>query len=233
MSSLQNLGLGSWPRRRAVLSPDRVAVEFEGTVLTFAQFAARVELLSAWLAHHGVGPGDRVAYWGGNHVALLETLFASTRIGAICVLVNARLAPAEAQYILQDSGASVLFFGREQSEATEMIAERIPAAVLVDVDGTWVGAAYPHLPADVAPVPEINCGLDDPALLMYTSGTTGRPKGAVLTHGNIFFNDVNVLIEDDIRPDEVCLAAAPQLDGGTGVYHDGVRLLAYILSIES
>ena len=209
MSSLQNLGLGSWPRRRAVLSPDRVAVEFEGTVLTFAQFAARVELLSAWLAHHGVGPGDRVAYWGGNHVALLETLFASTRIGAICVLVNARLAPAEAQYILQDSGASVLFFGREQSEATEMIAERIPAAVLVDVDGTGVGAAYPHLPADVAPVPEINCGLDDPALLMYTSGTTGRPKGAVLTHGNIFFNDVNVLIEDDIRPDEVCLAAAP------------------------
>lgn len=209
MSSLQNLGLGSWPRRRALLSPEKVALEFEGTVLTYAQFAARVESLSAWLAHQGVGPGDRVAYWGSNHVALLETLFASTRIGAICVLVNARLAPAEAQYILQDSAASVLFFGREQSEATEMIAEKIPAAVLVDVDGTGVGPTYPQLPADVAPVPEINCGLDDPALLMYTSGTTGRPKGAVLTHGNIFFNDVNVLIEDDVRPDEVCLAAAP------------------------
>ncbi|WP_425860823.1 acyl-CoA synthetase [Arthrobacter sp. TWP1-1] len=209
MSSLQNLGLGSWPRRRALLSPDRVALEFEGTVLTYAQFAARVESLSAWLSHHGVGPGDRVAYWGANHVALLETLFASTRIGAICVLVNARLAPAEAEYILRDSAASVLFFGRDQAEAVGLIAAGIPADVLVDVDGTGAGMAYAQLPEDAASVPEVCCSLDDPALLMYTSGTTGRPKGAVLTHGNMFFNDVNVLIENDIRPDEVCLATAP------------------------
>lgn len=209
MTLLQNLGLGSWPRRRALLSPERTAVEFEGTALTFAQFADRVEVLSAWLAQSGVRPGDRVAYWGGNHVALLEVLFATTRIGAICVLVNARLAPAEAEYILQDSDASVLFFGAEQAESTALIAQSIPADVLVDVDGTGAGMAYAQLPEDVASVPEVRCGLDDPAVLMYTSGTTGRPKGAVLSHGNLFFNDVNVLIEDDIRPDEVCLAAAP------------------------
>ena len=210
MSSLQNLGLGSWPRRRAMLSPDRVALVFEGTELTFAQFADRVESLSAWLAYQGVHAGDRVAYWGANNVALLETLFATTRIGAICVLVNARLAPAEAEYILQDSGAALLFFGQEQAEAARMITERIPARLLVDVDGTGAGTPYGQMPEEEArPVPEACCGLDDPAVLMYTSGTTGRPKGAVLTHGNLFFNDINVLIENDIRPDEVCLAAAP------------------------
>ncbi|MCC9206171.1 acyl-CoA synthetase [Arthrobacter sp. zg-Y769] len=247
MPSLQNLGIGSWPRRRAMLSPDRVAVEFEGTALTFAQFAARVEALSAWLASQGVGPGDRVAYWGVNHTALLETLFATTRIGAVSVLVNARLAPAEAEYILKDSGALVLFFGREQAEAARMIAGRIPAGVLVDIDGTGTaGAAYGQLPADSRPVPEVNCGLEDPAVLMYTSGTTGRPKGALLTHGNLFFNDINVLIDSDIRPDEVCLAAAPLfhiaglnglvlptfLKGGTIVVHRRVEPEAIFSAIQ-
>ncbi|MBO0908334.1 acyl-CoA synthetase [Arthrobacter sunyaminii] len=247
MPSLQNLGIGSWPRRRATLSPHRVAVEFEGAALTFAQFAARVESLSAWLARQGVGPGDRVAYWGVNHPALLETLFATTRIGAISVLVNARLAPAEAEYILKDSGALVLFFGREQAEATRMIAERIPAGVLVDIDGTGTAeVAYGQLPVDSQPVPEANCGLDDPAVLMYTSGTTGRPKGALLTHGNLFFNDINVLIDSDIRPDEVCLAAAPLfhiaglnglvlptfLKGGTIVVHRRVEPEAIFSAIQ-
>jgi len=247
MPSLQNLGIGSWPRRRAMLSPDRVAVEFEGTALTFAQFADRVEALSAWLAHHGVGPGDRVGYWGANHPALLETMFATTRIGASCVLLNARLAPAEAEYILNDSGAAVLFFGREQAEATEKIAGRIRANVLVDIDGTGkAGTKYGEIPVDVVAVPEVSCGLEDPALLMYTSGTTGRPKGAVLTHGNLFFNDINVLIDSDIRPDEVCLAAAPLfhiaglnglvlptfLKGGTIVVHRRVEPAAIFSAIQ-
>lgn len=245
MTHVQNLGLGSWPRRRAALSPDRVAVEFEGVSLTFAQFAERVERLSAWLAQHGVRAGDRVAYWGGNHAALLETLFATVRIGAICVLLNARLAPGEAEYILQDSGSSVLFFGREQAEATAMIADDIPAAVLVDVDGVGTGQSYERIGA-VPPVPEVARGLDDPAVLMYTSGTTARPKGAVLTHGNLFFNDVNILIESDIRPDEVCLAAAPLfhiaglnglvlpafLKGGTIVVHRRVESEQILSTIE-
>ena len=243
-SPVQNLGIGSWPRRRAALSPGRAAVEFEGTTQTFSQFAERVATVSAWLAHHGVRAGDRVAYWGANHSALLETLFATTRIGAVCVLMNARLTPGEAEFILRDSGASVLFFGREQAEAATLIAQRNAAEVLVDVDDTGAAEAYVHIDDAVA-VPEFCCGLDDPAVLMYTSGTTGLPKGAVLTHGNLFFNDVNILIESDIRPDEVCLAAAPLfhiaglnglvlptfLKGGTVVVHrrvDSAQILAAI-----
>lgn len=236
MLSLQNLGLGSWPRRRAMLSPDRVAFEFEGETFTFEQFADRVESLSAWLAAQGVGEGDRVAYWGSNHLALFEALFATTRIGAICVLVNARLAPDEAAYILGDSEATVLFFGSDQATAVQLIAEKIPARVLVDVDATGLGLSLAELPRE-ASVSEVNRSFDDPAVLMYTSGTTGRPKGAVLTHGNLFFNDVNTLIGNDIRPDEVCLAVAPLfhiaglnglvlpafLKGGVVLVHRGVQ----------
>jgi acyl-CoA synthetase (AMP-forming)/AMP-acid ligase II len=210
MTVRQNLGLGSWPRRRALLTPERVAFECEGGSVTYGEFSARVEHLSAWMAHRGVVPGDRIAYWGVNHLALLETLFASTRIGAVCVLVNARLAPGEAEFILRDSTPAALFFGREQAESVAVIAKGIPPRVLVDVDATGFGISYGSVMDDDAdPVPEVASGLDDPALIMYTSGTTGRPKGAVLSHGNIFFNDVNVLIEDDVRPNEVCLAAAP------------------------
>ena len=95
MTQLQNLGLGSWPRRRAALSPDHVAIEFEETSRTYAQLADRVEKLSGWLADSGVRAGDRVAYRGGNHPALLETLFAATRLGAVGVLINARLTGTE------------------------------------------------------------------------------------------------------------------------------------------
>lgn len=244
MTQLQNLGLGSWPRRRAALSPDHVAIEFEETSRTYAQLADRVEKLSGWLADSGVRAGDRVAYWGGNHPALLETLFAATRLGAVGVLINARLTGTEAEFILRDSGATALFFGREQADDVLEAAENVGVELLVDVDNSGRAQDYSGTssPNEVA---EVNSSLDDPAVILYTSGTTGRPKGAVLTHGNILFNDINVLIEDDIRTDEVCLAAAPLfhiaglnglvlptfLKGGTIVVHRNVeaeRILAEV-----
>lgn len=244
MPKLQNLGLGSWPRRRAALSPGHVAIEFEGTSRTYAQLADRVEKLSGWLADRGVRAGDRVAYWGGNHPALLETLFAATRLGAVGVLINARLTRTEAEFILRDSGATTLFFGREQAEDVLEAADAVGVRLLIDVDDSGRAQDYSGTSSsnDIA---EVNCDLDDPAVILYTSGTTGRPKGAVLTHGNILFNDINVLIEDDIRPDEVCLAAAPLfhiaglnglvlptfLKGGTIVVHrkvDAERILAEV-----
>lgn len=246
MQNIQNLGLGSWPRRRALLSPERVAIEFEATRRTFAQLADRVERLSGWLADNGIRRGDRVAYWGANHPALLETLFAATRLGAVCVLINARLATSEAEYILRDSGASALFFGRDQSAGAVTAAGRSSVTVLVDVDGSGAGTNFTDIESALS-VPEACCGLDDPAVILYTSGTTGRPKGAVLTHGNLLFNDVNVLIENDIRPDEICLAAAPLfhiaglnglalptfLKGGTIVVHRSVDADQILTEIQN
>lgn len=206
---MQNLSVGSWPRRRAMLSPNRVAIVFEDQQITYQDFDARVRAVSAALTEKGVVQGDRVAYWGGNNVALLEVLFAATRIGAIAVLVNARLSPREAHFILSDCSAGTVFFGSDQQEALADIAADIPAGDLIGVDELGRDSRWQQMHRVAAEAEEVPRGWDDAAVIMYTSGTTGRPKGAVLTHGNLFANDVNVLIETDVRPDEVCLAVAP------------------------
>lgn len=217
----QNLGLGSWPERRARLSPSLIAWTFEGEHTSYQQVHERVEQLAAAMLAHGVQRGDRVAYMGANHPALLETLFAASRIGAITVLINARLSAREVHYILSDCGARLLLTGAEQLKLFGTLApDDLPALrQLVAVESTSYDTVQQQgwdvvdfntlLNEPTGQAAHVPVGLDDPCLIMYTSGTTGHPKGAVLTHGNIFFNDMNVLIETDLRSDEVCFAAAP------------------------
>lgn len=201
----QNIGLGSWPARRARLTPDAVALRYGTREDTYQQLAARVESLAAGLLERGISRGDRVAYFGANHPDLLTVLFATSRLGAITVLLNARLSPSEIQFMIEDSGASLLVHGSEVHDVVARVESSLQQELLsIDVDS----AEFEQLLSDT-PVPHVPVGMDDPCLLMYTSGTTGQPKGAVLTHGNIFFNDINVLIETDLTSHEVCLAAAP------------------------
>lgn len=204
--SQQNLGLGSWPARRARQIPEKIAWTFRGRDTSYAEAERRVDRLAAALQTLGVRPGDRVGFVGANHPALLEVLFAAGRAGAIAVLINPRLAEHELRYILADSGTKVLFCGPSSPEATHLLGHReLPHLERVvdansDIDSLLLGDD---------PAPDVRAGWDDPCLIMYTSGTTGSPKGAVLTHGNIFFNDVNAVLEADFRPDEIALAAAP------------------------
>ena len=179
---MRNEGVGSWPARRARMAPHRAAWSFEGRTATYGELDERVRRLGHGLRGLGVGPGDRVAYLGVNHPALLETLFATGAAGAVAVLVNARLAVPEVAHILDDSGAGVVVHGAEH--ATHVEALRPQAAGVrhwVDVDGPGTDPAasgYERLVAASAD-DELDepVGLDDPCALMYTSGTTGRPKG--------------------------------------------------------
>jgi fatty-acyl-CoA synthase len=212
---VRNAGLGSWPERRLVISPDRDAIWFEGTTTSHAGFAERVRRTAAALAGLGVVAGDRVAWTGGNHPSALETLYACGQLGAIWVPVNARLAPPEAEYVLTHSGASVVVHGRELGQLADALWDR--------VDGVrhWVTAEPPtEGGADSLPYEQLLAAadpqqrdepvaLEDPCLIMYTSGTTGRPKGAVLTHGNMTWNAVNQLLGFDFAQDERTLALAP------------------------
>ncbi|MFF9853115.1 acyl-CoA synthetase [Streptomyces litmocidini] len=207
-----NQGIGSWPARRARKTPDRVAVVHESRTWTYRELHERVRRLAHALRALGVARGDRIAYLGPNHPAFLETLFAAGTLGAVFVPLNTRLAAPELAYNLTDSGSAVLVHGPEQAETARAAAaeagvrHRIASAG-PDEDGAFgyeellAGAGAGPLDETVAP--------EDPCMIMYTSGTTGRPKGAVLSHANITWNSVNVLVDIDLAGDEVTLVAAP------------------------
>jgi fatty-acyl-CoA synthase len=191
---MRDQGLGSWPVRRARKTPDDVALIHDGTPVTYASLRDRVVRLAHALRRAGIGPGDRVAYLGFNHPSFLETLFATGMLGGVFVPLNARLAAPEIAYQLADSGASALVHALPVDDP--------PVRTVIPRD------ELDRLPPADEPIDE-PVGLDDPCMIMYTSGTTGRPKGAVLTHGNITWNAVNVLVDHDLIAREVALVSAP------------------------
>jgi fatty-acyl-CoA synthase len=199
---MRNQGIGSWTARRARMSPDRTAVVADGREWTYRQLHLRSTRFAHALAERGIAGGGRVAFLGPNHPAFLEIMFGTGMVGGIFVPLNARLAPAELAYILEDSGALVLVHTPEHAATAEEL--RSVVRHVFDLD------AYEELLAETntadldEPVDQ-----DDVALIMYTSGTTGRPKGAALTHANLSWNSFNVLIDVDLAGDEVTLVNAP------------------------
>jgi fatty-acyl-CoA synthase len=185
------------------MTPDAVAVSWQGGEWTYAQLRDRAARLATGLRAAGVGTGDRVAYLGPNHPVYLDILFACGQLGAVFVPINFRLTPAEIDYVLADSGATVLIHTAEYAATVAALPDtaalRVVEAGEVEVDALAEQEQEIDLPVDLA----------DPCLIMYTSGSTGRPKGAVLTHGNLTWNSMNVLIETDLCADERALVTAP------------------------
>ncbi|MCD2193963.1 long-chain fatty acid--CoA ligase [Actinomycetospora endophytica] len=209
-------GLGSWTVRRARTTPERTALAHGGRRLTYAALDDRVRALAAGLAGLGVARGDRVAYLGPNHPAFVETLFATTALGAVFVPLNARLAPEEHAFALADTGARVLVHapGADVSDAAlqtlDVLAVRSEHADRASLTTLEVGAGYDELITTAATRSDpVHVDPDDTAVLLYTSGTTGRPKAARLSHANLTWNALNVLVDVDLARDEVCLLSAP------------------------
>jgi fatty-acyl-CoA synthase len=214
---MRNAGLGSWPERRLRMTPDRDAIWFEGRTTSHAGFAERVRRAAAGLAGLGIRHGDRVAWFSANHPSALETLFACGQLGAIWVPINARLTAAEAQYILEHSGATAVVHGCDQAAEAADLARAAPGVrswIAIEPPPDDAESAqsigYERLLAEADPrLRDEPVGLEDPCLIMYTSGTTGRPKGVVLTHGNMTWNAANQLLGFDLAADERTLALAP------------------------
>ncbi|MFC4113148.1 acyl-CoA synthetase [Nonomuraea zeae] len=191
---MRNQGIGSWPARRARMTPDRVALTYRGRDRTYRDLRERTYRLASAL---GVGRGERVAYLGVNQPGLVETFFAAGLLGAVFVPLNARLATPELRYILDDARVSALVLGEER-DGDGLPGRLITAARLAEL--TESGSPEPI---------DEPVGQDDPCLIMYTSGTTGHPKGAVLTHGNLTWNTFNLLVDVPLAHDEVTLVSAP------------------------
>lgn len=206
-----NNGLGSWIHKRRVKSKGQRALLQMDYELTYDQLARRIDQLSNVLSARGVVKGTRVAFLGGNHPAFLETLFACGQLGAVFVPLNIRLAPRELNYALNDSGSEVLIALEAQAEQAILVSkesavrEYLQAADVPeqasDYETALSGASDEHH--------DLAVELEDPAIILYTSGTTGSPKGAVLTHANLTWNSINVLVDYDLTSKSVALLIAP------------------------
>ncbi|MGW6708267.1 acyl-CoA synthetase [Streptomyces sp. NPDC054956] len=206
---MRNQGIGSWPARRGRRTPRRTALLHEGRSVGYAELDDRCTRLAHALRGAGVGRGDRVAYLGPNHPAYLETLFATGLLGAVFVPLNTRLAVPELLHQLRDSGSLVLVHAGTPEDRVAQLAAEAGLSTLFSV-GPGPEPAYEELLAAASPEPiDEEVGHEDVCLIMYTSGTTGRSKGAVLTHGNIVWNSLNVLVDTDLAGDEVSLVSAP------------------------
>ena len=195
--------------RNAAFSPDKTAIAFEGERLSYAAFAARIEQTAAALKQElGVGRGDRVAILSLNRPDYLVLLYACARLGAILVPLNWRLAIAEQLFILTDAGAKVLALEQAFEGVLPALA---PGTTVVGLDFVPPhGTAFENLLArnDGAsrnPHTDLSC----PLLIVYTSGTTGRPKGAVLRQEALFWNGVMSQHMHNMTSDDHVLTVLP------------------------
>jgi fatty-acyl-CoA synthase len=203
--------------RALKLYPGKLAVVCEEKRFSYEQYGNRVNQLSNALLDMGVGQGDRVAFLGPNCHRLLEAYYGVVQIGAILLPLNIRLLPADFAYILDDAGASVLFVDGDLRHLVDPIRSELRELrrVVLMTDGApaadWEGESYEELmdPASTDRPRQPEMGENDVCELFYTSGTTGRPKGVMLTHRNVFFNAVNFTIGLGLRDRDVQLHTIP------------------------
>ncbi len=191
----------------ARVRPDDLAFVDPRRRCTFSQLNERVTRLTIVLSANGVRPGDRVAVVGLNCLELIEAWLATLRLGAVVVPVNFRLAADEVAYVLADSGSVAVVVDLACAPAVAQARTKAPSigTVLTIGDGLDdVVAAADGVAVDAG------VAADAPAFIMYTSGTTGFPKGAVITHRNLYLHALSVIATLGLRSDDNCwMAHAP------------------------
>jgi fatty-acyl-CoA synthase len=205
-------------------TPDKLAVIDlgSGRKFTYAQFDDRIARLASHLRERlKIKRGDRVAVLALNTTDTLEVQFACGRLGAVLLPLNTRLTVPELQYIVGDASPSLMIHDAELAETALAVSRlcKIGASLLLGPDGSYEAAIAGSPPLDR---PEI-VSLDDISTIMYTSGTTGQPKGAIITHGMTFWNCVNLGGPACIMPSSVLLTVLPLFHtGGLNCYTNPV-----------
>jgi fatty-acyl-CoA synthase len=175
---------------------DRLALVDDHRTLSYAAFTAAIEQAAAWLTDRGIRRGDRVAVLSTNRSEVFVALFACARIGTVLVPLNTRLADAELAWMVQDCGVSLAL---GDCSLAGRIADVVTTVAFEDVDWWTSQSAVP---------PSIGLP-DDDILIVYTSGTTGRPKGAVLKQSALIANAENGCVAFEITRDHLTLGVLP------------------------
>ena len=206
-----DMNLAAMILRQADLSHDRTAMVFEGESYDYAEFARRARTRAALFRQHGTCVGDRVGFLGFNQPAFLETMVAANALGAVFVPLNFRLTGEELAFIIGDAGIHTLVVEPELAPIIDSVKERLPCRAYFSSGEDSEG--YPSLASladPMAPLLEtVPVGAHDTLLIMYTSGTTGLPKGAMLTHGNFVWNNFNASLAFGSTRDDVMMCTAP------------------------
>jgi acyl-CoA synthetase (AMP-forming)/AMP-acid ligase II len=214
----------------AQAKPDGEAMAYLGRTWTWAQWNDRARRLAGALKELGVGRGDIVAFLDKNHPACVELTFAAASLGAATAIINFRLAGDELDFVLNDCGAKVLIVGSELRPALDSIADRLTANPKI-VEVTPEGAEGDEYEALLAAATPVGRGADvdpeDVALVMYSSGTTGRPKGVALTQNNVIAHTINAHDGWAFDEGDKNMVAMPLFHVGGSSYiqfgiHDGV-----------
>jgi acyl-CoA synthetase (AMP-forming)/AMP-acid ligase II len=215
--------LGDISRLQAARQPGQPAFVFEATTTSFADLERHAVQVANGLAALGLGPGSRVAYLGKNSPIYFEVLLGCAKAGVVMTPINWRLAAPEIAYIINDCDAAVLFFSREFAATAQSLAPQLPRlrhTIAIEGQADWATNYTTWRDAQSAAPTPPGADRSSTAVQLYTSGTTGRPKGALLPHRAFFAS----LARPEERPtwsqwtgDDVSLLAMPIGHiGGTG-----------------
>jgi len=215
-----------WIKRHAERTPDKLAIvdDYSGRQLTYAELNRRANRLASFLQNQlGLDRGDRLSILAQNSSDYYEVLFACSKAGIILNTLNWRLAEPELAYILGDCQPRALIYESEFSGMVNALRAQIGAEFYITfdtpaLDGDWL---YEEalLKGDPAGVVSPRLSYDDTWAILYTSGTTGRPKGAQVTYGNFFYNAVGMGLAIDLSSRDTNINVLPAFHaGGLGLY---------------
>jgi len=215
-----------WIAHHAGRRPATLAIHdlHTGRKLSYTQLDERARRLASHLQANGIGRGDRIAILSPNCPEYFELQFAAGKIGAIMLPLNWRLTVAELEYILNDAGPKMLVHDSSFTAQARDLKGRVGIAHLLEIDIDRADSAYERALMAASATPRtVALTHDDTAMVMYTSGTTGHPKGAIITHGMNFWNCVNLGIPALISPRTVQLVVLPLFHtGGLNCYANPV-----------
>ena len=213
------MNVAEWLHRTALRMPDQPAIYWGSRLIAdYGQLARAVCRLAGGLRHgYGIQPGERIGIYMPNCPEYLELLYAAWQVGAAVVPINYKLHPKEAEFILSDADARLVFVASDEvaEDLTSTLQTEGNAIDTVALESTEF-EEFGNCQGVGEPAPR---GRDDLAWLFYTSGTTGRPKGVMITHGNIHAMSFAYFVDvDDVHSTDVALYAAP-MSHGAGLYN--------------